>query len=428
MMVAFGRSQMPSTSEAAKKIKGGMNIFNKEKIAYIFIPPLFFLILFFSGATYPPVDFFVYYGAVEEAERNISIYDKNIYGNYISDDGLPFVYTPFTLVVLKPLIILPPELSWFFWSLISSFSLYKLLKISGIDKFQSRRILFILIYGSSIISQHFVFGQINLILAALCFYDLASSDGRFAPKGFLTGVAAGVKLTPAIFTLYLLINRQYKEFMWSLAGFTASFFIGFIFYPASTVSYFGKEIFGLSGKVDLGTNFATSGNNSISGMLAFFVPNLNPAYKYIILLFILILFFYIAQKLYTVKELGLSVALVGICANIISPVSWIHHWIFLVVSLVILMNFNKFRIFSIVSLSILLVQPTDLGDLLIGSDYFLINLIGFILREYLLILGFVIAFLSFIIERDCNKSLNILNQECEKGLNLRYPINPAIND
>jgi len=53
------------------------------------------------------------------------------------------------------------------------------------------------------------FGQIDLLLAAAILCDLAlPSTARY--KGALIGIAAGIKLTPAIFIVYLLITRRYR--------------------------------------------------------------------------------------------------------------------------------------------------------------------------------------------------------------------------
>ena len=55
--------------------------------------------------------------------------------------------------------------------------------------------------------QTIVFGQINLLLACLVLWDLGRPEGARG-KGFAVGVAAGIKLTPAIFAVYLLLTGR----------------------------------------------------------------------------------------------------------------------------------------------------------------------------------------------------------------------------
>ena len=88
---------------------------------------------------------------------------------------------------------------------------------------------------------------------------------RFVPKGVLIGIAAGIKLTPAIFIPYLLMTRQWRMAVSAIAGFAGTVIIGGIMFPAMSVTYWFSNVWQLSSKVDLGTQFASAGNNSIQG-------------------------------------------------------------------------------------------------------------------------------------------------------------------
>lgn len=52
-------------------------------------------------------------------------------------------------------------------------------------------------------------GQVDVVLMALVVLDVLVID-RCRPRGLLIGVAAAVKLTPAVFVLYLLLRRDYR--------------------------------------------------------------------------------------------------------------------------------------------------------------------------------------------------------------------------
>ncbi|MFC0581672.1 glycosyltransferase family 87 protein [Micrococcoides hystricis] len=75
--------------------------------------------------------------------------------------------------------------------------------------------------ATTVVAQHLVFGQINVFLAIMCLYDLTANPDRrprFLPRGLLTGVAAGIKLTPGFFLLYLLVTRQFRAAAWMTAS------------------------------------------------------------------------------------------------------------------------------------------------------------------------------------------------------------------
>ncbi|HEY2795489.1 MAG TPA: glycosyltransferase family 87 protein, partial [Micromonosporaceae bacterium] len=64
----------------------------------------------------------------------------------------------------------------------------------------------------------FSYGQINLILVALVYADLRLlARGRRVPVGIGVGLAAAIKLTPAIFIVYFLFTRRWRAAATSLA-------------------------------------------------------------------------------------------------------------------------------------------------------------------------------------------------------------------
>lgn len=68
--------------------------------------------------------------------------------------------------------------------------------------------------------QTLLFGQINLALACLVLAGLTRPSGA-RWKGAAVGVAAGIKLTPALFIAYLLLRGRHRE-----AGTAAAAFAG----------------------------------------------------------------------------------------------------------------------------------------------------------------------------------------------------------
>ena len=65
------------------------------------------------------------------------------------------------------------------------------------------------------------YGQVDILLAAAVLYDLTLPDSS-RRKGAAIGLAAGIKLTPAIFVAYLLMTRRYQAAATAAAVFAAT--------------------------------------------------------------------------------------------------------------------------------------------------------------------------------------------------------------
>src|SRR5579872_6728102 len=82
------------------------------------------------------------------------------------------------------------------------------------------------------------YGQVNILLALLIVWDLSRPDG-VRLKGAAIGLAAGLKLTPAVFILYLLANRRYRAAAVASAVLAGTVAAGFAVAPGSSAWYWG---------------------------------------------------------------------------------------------------------------------------------------------------------------------------------------------
>ena len=83
------------------------------------------------------------------------------------------------------------------------------------------------------------YGQINVFLTTLVLLDLAWIErGRNrALGGALIGIAAGIKLTPAVFAVYLLATRRYRAAATAAAAFAGTVAIAFALVPGDAARY-----------------------------------------------------------------------------------------------------------------------------------------------------------------------------------------------
>jgi alpha-1,2-mannosyltransferase len=176
------------------------------------------------------------------------------------------------------------------------------------------------------------YGQINVFLMLLILWDLL--QGKHSRiRGLGVGIAAGIKLTPLIFVLYLIINRNWRAVWMACAAFAGTIVVGFVVMPRDSWKYWSGTFIDSKrvGAPD------TVGNQSIRGALA----NLwqtdapNPLVWITLALLALVLGMTAASLAHRAGHELLAVTLVGMTGTAVSPMSWGHHWVWMVPLLVI---------------------------------------------------------------------------------------------
>lgn len=167
-------------------------------------------------------------------------------------------------------------------------------------------------------------GQINVILMALVVVDLAQPDTR-RWKGIGVGLAAGAKLVPGIFIVYLLLTRRFRAALVALGTFVATVLVGLAAYPHASVTYWGGQFMD-TGRVATIAGIGYIGNQSLHGALwrTGIHPNL-VFYPLAALLLAggLLLAAFAARR--GGELLGLLTT--ALTALLVSPIAWSHHWV-----------------------------------------------------------------------------------------------------
>ena len=234
-------------------------------------------------STVNPVDFLVYRYSSADAWAGVNIYQVNTHGPMLGDDGLPFTYTPMAALALLITAIGSPLAAFLGWSVataaLSVAVLYRLMPVSWRERPLPVGLLTLWGLCNIITASHLIFGQINVFLMVLVLFDLtrgvparenpgARSSRWVLPVGVLTGIAAAIKLTPALFIVHLWVTGQYRAARTSTLTAAGATFIGFTIYPQLSWDFFTATLWSLSDRVSLNGFFATSGNQSIHGALA----------------------------------------------------------------------------------------------------------------------------------------------------------------
>ena len=221
-----------------------------------------------NGANF--VDLHVYVGGAAALDEPGTLYSY-VYADQTPDFPLPFTYPPFAALVFYPLSLLPFALVALCWQLGTIAALYGVVRCSqrliGVGHGSSRVAMLwtaIAIWTEPLRST-FDYGQINVILVLAVLWAVYST--RWWLSGLLVGLAAGVKLTPAITVLYFLGVRR-----WGTALFTALVFSGTVGLSViaigSQARYYFTDLLGDASRVGpIGTSFNQSWRGGLSRVL-----------------------------------------------------------------------------------------------------------------------------------------------------------------
>jgi alpha-1,2-mannosyltransferase len=175
------------------------------------------------------------------------------------------------------------------------------------------------------------YGQIDFLIAALVLYDL-SREPSSRWRGVATGIATGLKLTPAIFVLYLLLTRRVKAAATAVAAFAVTVALGFVVIPGDASAYW-SGVFADSSRAGRAENAA---NQSLRGTFVRLLHTLsvNPAWL-IVALALGALGIALAVRAGRRGDDVRGFSLCALTALLVSPVSWSHHWVLAVPALLL---------------------------------------------------------------------------------------------
>jgi alpha-1,2-mannosyltransferase len=173
------------------------------------------------------------------------------------------------------------------------------------------------------------FGQINIYLALLVLVDLLVL-GRRGSKwtGVGIGLATAIKLTPGIFIVYLLVVGRWRAALTAIGTVVAANLVSALIAPSETWRYFTSLMWDSSrvGFLD------TTTNQSINGLLARLDAPFAPAQLPWVLLAALVALFGLwrARRAALAGDELAGLTIAGMVGVLISPVSWVHHiiWVF----------------------------------------------------------------------------------------------------
>jgi alpha-1,2-mannosyltransferase len=275
-------------------------------------------------------------GAIHGGFPDLSVYEYgghavldglDVYGSDDSATGYPFTYPPFAAVAMVPLALLPTWAGAALWTGLSTAALAATVVLvrRALGRPASARLVVVAVVGALAlepVSQNLSFGQINAILMLAVVVDLLRSEGR--SSGVLAGLAAGVKLTPLVFVVLLVMVGRRNAAARALLVFAATVAIGFAAMPGSSASYWTDDLLDAR---RVGPP-ALAHNQSIYGALTRLLDGPPPTVLWLALAGPLALgVLRVAVGWWRRGDRVLGTCLGAVATLLASPVSWSHHWV-----------------------------------------------------------------------------------------------------
>jgi Glycosyltransferase family 87 len=250
-----------------------------------------------------------------------------------------FTYPPFAAALFTPLAALPAVVVDVAWELASAaalaWSCVLALKLAG---WRTSKTVTAAVVGACFLLEpvyHTLYlGQVNLLLLALVMTDIwRTARGRTAGLG--VGLAAAVKLTPAIFIVLLLLTRRTRSAVIAAATFASCALAGWLVDPSASRLYWTRLFYDtsrvsptyISNQSPYAAAARILGGVSHVGLWYLAIPLILGA-----------LGLAVATTLARRDDWLGAAAVTGTTGLLVCPISWTHHWVWIIPALVVLLR------------------------------------------------------------------------------------------
>ncbi|MFD9219836.1 glycosyltransferase 87 family protein [Streptomyces sp. NPDC060064] len=320
-------------------------------------------------------DLGVYYGAVDSWRHGGRIYDYLAPGTHYG-----FTYPPFAAVCMLPMtlvdwpsaVAISVLLNVAAAAAILYWSAGAVVRRQGWSRWFAFAVAGCLFALLEPVRDTFSFGQVNLLLLALVLSDawlLSVARGRFTGRGGLAdrgeggtghgasgtghdasgrftglgrlagvgiGLAAAIKLTPAVFIGYLLVTRRWRAAGTAAAVASGATLLAVWAAPGASRVYWTEAMW----DTDRVGSLAYVSNQSWQGVLARLSEPAAPSRAVWALgvIVLLCVWAWRARRAAAAGDEQSGFALTGLIACLISPVTWVHHLVWLLPALAVLID------------------------------------------------------------------------------------------
>ncbi|MGY0006947.1 glycosyltransferase family 87 protein [Micromonospora sp. I033] len=180
------------------------------------------------------------------------------------------------------------------------------------------------------------FGQVNMLLLFLVAVDLLRllpARDRWAGVGI--GLATAIKLTPGIFIVYLLVTGRWRAAFTAIGAATAATLVAAALFPDASREFWTEALW----NTDRVGELAFVSNQSLRGVVARLDPEHPSTVAWLALvLATLVVWGWRSRAAVAAGDEATGLALTGATMCLVSPVTWVHHLVWLLPGLILLVD------------------------------------------------------------------------------------------
>jgi alpha-1,2-mannosyltransferase len=278
---------------------------------------------------------------------------------YAHTDGLPFLYPPAAALLAVPLTVMGQTAAQFCWLTLCVAALLAILHRLGLSGWRLSLVATAAIYFCEPVSQTLAYGQLGIVLVALVVLDLVPGPplvpptlrdrlsgmlpARLMPQagaltGALTGLATSIKLTPALFAVYLLgAGRRRPATVISATTFAVAA-VAAVVLPGASAHFWSRLVHGDTGLPGESIVYLT--NQSVLGtwLRVVGIGGAQTATGLLLAATVGGVGVYAAARWHRRGEVTFAVTICGVAGLLASPVSWSHHFVWVVPLALVLLH------------------------------------------------------------------------------------------
>ncbi|MGH3164672.1 MAG: glycosyltransferase 87 family protein [Trebonia sp.] len=281
------------------------------------------------SSTLKGFDLSVYLGGAGQALHN----PGDLYTwTYQGHPGIQFTYTPFAALLFTLGRAVPFHALMGLIAVVSAYALLAAIWIAFRElgwrpaaRAGMTLLLGGLVFWTEPVQRGIFLGQIDLVWIGLIVWDMCQADRRWW-KGAATGLLAGINLIPALFVVYLLITRRFRQAFVAIGAFVVTVIIGFAVLPHSSVWYWLDGNFFQASR----TGFVgDQQNQALRGMLTRLIGSVNGGQDpwLVIAIVVAVLLLASAVVLHNSGRTFAGLMVAALTALLVSPISWDHQWV-----------------------------------------------------------------------------------------------------
>ena len=263
----------------------------------------------------------------------------SLYGEHFGQalsTPLPYTYPPMWAAAMALIAWLPWRAIDVVWTLLDLALLAWVVRISYarlLDRLGERRWIawacLIAVCGlTAPVLSVFDLGQLGIILMALVLADTLPRTTRL-PRGVLVGIATAIKLLPGVFVLYWAVTKRWRAAIAASATAVGLWAVTAALRPSTSSSYWFQIAIHPERAGDASDVF----NQSLNGMLQRIGhasdASSNAAWAALAVI-VLVVGMRRAREAHLASDELAAVALVGLTGVLVSPISWVHHAVWIV--------------------------------------------------------------------------------------------------